>query len=276
MVPPIKNPTRQPNSNRAGKPAATAKAVPSALRHQAQGAGAERPRGRQEVMAAVLDAATALFAARGPASVSVRDIANAAQVNHALVHRHFGSKKAVLRAVLERTATSVASIADRIDDPREGVEQLFAVTAEHENYYRALARAILDGEDPRKLQRDFPTIRGLIELLRSRRQEYRLHSNQPDSVSATDARVVIGATSALTLGWLLFEPFVLAATGLDKYALSQVRARVAQILQVIVDSAGDRLPRETLGRAYSEEPQLARKGSASTRPGAEIRNFGAD
>jgi AcrR family transcriptional regulator len=72
--------------------------------------GVGRPRERQEVMAAVLDAATALFAARSPASVSVRDIANAARVNHALVHRHFGSKK----AVLERPATSVASIADRI------------------------------------------------------------------------------------------------------------------------------------------------------------------
>jgi hypothetical protein len=84
-----------------------------------------------------------------------------------------------------------------------------------------------------------------------------------------------------------FEPFVLAATGRDKYALLQVRACIAQILQVIVDSASDPLQPspggtkstplscETLGRAFSEEPRLARKGSASIRPRAEIRDFGA-
>jgi TetR/AcrR family transcriptional regulator, repressor for neighboring sulfatase len=261
----VKKQARQPNSKRTGKPALTTKATQLALGREAREAQVRRPRGRQEVMAAVLDAATALFAARGPASVSVRDLANAARVNHALVHRHFRSKQAVLRAVLERTATSVASIADRISDPREGVKQLFAVTAEHENYCRALARAILDGEDPRKLQRDFPTIRKMIELLRSRQPDHRIHSNQRDSIFASDARVVIGATSALTLGWLLFEPFVLAATGLDKYALLEVRARIAQILQVIIDSASDRLPRsssykksaplvcERLGRVSPEE-----------------------
>src|SRR5216684_4930528 len=71
---------------------------------------AARPQGREAVMAAVLDAAMTLFAARGPASVSVRDIAAAAGVNHALVHRHFGSKQAVLRAVLERAAHELAAV----------------------------------------------------------------------------------------------------------------------------------------------------------------------
>jgi len=99
--------------------------------------------------------------------------------------------------------------------------------------------------------------------------------------------VVIGATSAFTLGGLLFEPFVLAATGLDKYALLQVRACIAQILQVIVNSASvslqpspggtksTPLSSEAFGRAFSEEPRLARKESASIRPSAKIHDFGA-
>src|SRR4051812_18429016 len=82
-----------------------------------------RPRGREAVMAAVLDAAMTLFAARGPASVSVRDIAAAAGVNHALVHRHFGSKQAVLRAVLERAAYELAAVAAAITDSQDGIAQ---------------------------------------------------------------------------------------------------------------------------------------------------------
>ncbi|HKA54328.1 MAG TPA: helix-turn-helix domain-containing protein, partial [Candidatus Binatia bacterium] len=126
-----------------------------------------RPRGREAVMAAVLDAATTLFAARGPAAVSVRDVAAAAGVNHALVHRHFGSKQAVLRAVLERAAYELAAVAATITETQGGIAQLFAASAERATYWRALARAILDGENPRALQRDFPTVRRMIELLQT-------------------------------------------------------------------------------------------------------------
>src|SRR5581483_8095998 len=130
----------------------------------------QRPHGRDEVMAAVLDAATTLFATRSPASVSVRDIASAAGVNHALVHRHFSSKQEVLRAVLERTVEEIAAIAAEITDARAGIGRLFAASAAHETHWRALARALLDGENPRSLQRDFPTIHRLMALLEPEQQ----------------------------------------------------------------------------------------------------------
>jgi len=66
-------------------------------------------RGRTEVRNALLDAAAALFAARGVAAVSVRDVAAHAGVNHGLVHRHFGSKHALFTAVLDRGAREIAS-----------------------------------------------------------------------------------------------------------------------------------------------------------------------
>ena len=49
--------------------------------------------GRDEVVAAVLEAASELFAARGPAATSIRDIAAKSNVNHGLVFRHLGSKE---------------------------------------------------------------------------------------------------------------------------------------------------------------------------------------
>jgi len=192
-----------------------------------------RPRGREAVMAAVLDAATTLFAARGPASVSVRDIAAAAGVNHALVHRHFGSKQEVLRAVLERAAYEMSAVAAEITDSQTGMAQLFAASAERAPYWRALARTILDGENPRNLQRDFPTIRRMIELLQTEQRQSRKSSEQHRPRSPFDARVVVGTTSALLLGWLVFEPYLLTAIGLDQDDREKVREQVVRMLQVI-------------------------------------------
>ena len=59
-----------------------------------------KPRGREQIRSAVLTATSALVAERGPDGFSVRDIAARAGVNHALVHRHFGTKADVLEQML--------------------------------------------------------------------------------------------------------------------------------------------------------------------------------
>jgi len=185
-------------------------------------------------MEAVLAAATTLFAIRGPASVSVRDIAATAGVNHALVHRHFGSKQEVLRAVLEQAAREMAAVVETLPTVHAGLDALLTASVEREMYWRALARAILDGENPQVLQRDFPTIRQLIALLQKER-----HQAGPDaeahSPSSLDARVVIGTLSALMLGWVVFEPYLLRATGLEKDDRKQIREQVVQMLHMMID-----------------------------------------
>jgi AcrR family transcriptional regulator len=186
-------------------------------------------------MTAVVDAATTLFAARGPASVSIRDIAAAARINHALVHRHFGSKADVLRAVLERAAQEMASIVAEETTLHSRIARLFSASAEYEMYWRALARAILDGENPQDLQREFPTIQHLIAVLRTERRQARPQGPQSPSADVPDARVVVGTLSALTLGWLVFEPYLLAATGLAQHDRHEVRRNIVQMLQKLID-----------------------------------------
>jgi AcrR family transcriptional regulator len=185
-------------------------------------------------MAAVRAAATTLFATHGPASVSVRDIAAAAGVNHALVHRHFGSKQEVLRAVLEQAGHEMAAIVETLPTVHAGLDALLTASVEREMYWRTLARAILDGENPQGLQRDFPTIRQLIALLDKERQQTGPET-EASSPASLDARVVIGTLSALMLGWVVFEPYLLHATGLEKDERQQVRAQVAQMLHRMID-----------------------------------------
>jgi len=79
-------------------------------------ASLKRPFGRDEVVAALLDAANRLFAAAGPADVSLRAIARAAGVNHRLVHRHFGTRDALVDRLLERIAAQWIAEVQSLED----------------------------------------------------------------------------------------------------------------------------------------------------------------
>jgi AcrR family transcriptional regulator len=145
------------------------------------------------VVAAVLAAAAELFAERGPAATSVRDIAARSSVNHGLVYRHFGTKEQLVAAVLDHLSDEVAATAATA----AGADTLDAAVERH---WRVIARAILDGYPVGQLQHQFPYVSMLVE---------RAQPHHPDDVSA---RLAVGNAVALELGWRLFEPFVRAAT----------------------------------------------------------------
>src|SRR5262245_40283565 len=117
-----------------------------------QPARAGAPTGEEQVRAALVDAATELFEASGPAHGSVRQVAQRAGVNHGLVHYYFGSKDALLAAVLDECAAAVADEFARGD----GVTLLTQGDSAVARHTRILAQAILGAEDPAALQHDFP------------------------------------------------------------------------------------------------------------------------
>ena len=70
------------------------------------------PRGDSQVTRRlILAAARDLFARRGVDGVSVREIAAAAGVNHALVHRYFGTKNDMVAEILEGEAEAMSALA---------------------------------------------------------------------------------------------------------------------------------------------------------------------
>lgn len=158
------------------------------------------PHGRAEVEAALIAAGAELFAERGPNAVSVRELAQKARVNPGLVHRYFGSKDGLLGAVLEHLAAEVATTVGTPGDARN-----WAAGGPVDRHWRVLARAILDGHDPATLQDDFPATRRLIEGTRA-----------GSGAEEETARLQIAQVIALNLGWRMFEPFLVAATGLDR------------------------------------------------------------
>jgi TetR/AcrR family transcriptional regulator, repressor for neighboring sulfatase len=158
-------------------------------------------------MAAVLASATDLFAEKGPAATSVRDIATRSGVNHGLVYRHFGAKEELVAAVLDHLSNQVAAAAET--DAGGAV-----LEAAVERHWRVLAWAILDGYPVGRLQRRFPYVSRLID---------RARPHHSDDVSA---RLAAGHAIALELGWRLFEPFVRSATGTRRLSSSQLRESI--------------------------------------------------
>jgi TetR/AcrR family transcriptional regulator, repressor for neighboring sulfatase len=172
-----------------------------------------KPRGKDEVTAALLAAANTLFGERGPDDVSVRDVATRAGVNHALLHRHFGSKDKLLRAVLSDHAIAFRESAG--GDSGDSLGKMFDTLCDRPAFIRVLAHLILAGHDPSEWVLSDGGVARLVELLAS---------NDPPT---TDDRIRAALLSSISLGWLLFEPFLLFAAGAqgeEKRARDAVRA----------------------------------------------------
>lgn len=166
-----------------------------------------RPQGGAAVRAALIAAATELFALHGPASVSVREIAARAQVNHGLVHRHFGSKEALLAAVLAKLARELAEDMQRSPARRRPASRALRATRKQGTYWRILAHTLLEGRQVGEVQREFPVISALVQATRNGQAAGRFDAG-------LDPRALTATGVAFVLGLLMFEPYLLAATGL--------------------------------------------------------------
>ncbi len=183
-------------------------------------------RGPEAVKAALVEAATDLFASQGDASV--RTVAARAGVNHGLVHHYFGGKSGLRAAVLERLA---AGLFAALDVPADGSIRALSraalrVTEQDPRMAKILARALLDGEVPRQLQSSFPIVERLLSA--------------STSAGTLAHKAVIAEGLALTLGSLVFGEWIEAALGLDAQELEAIREQAIERNLDRLDSTGDR------------------------------------
>jgi TetR/AcrR family transcriptional regulator, repressor for neighboring sulfatase len=157
--------------------------------------------------AALLKAAAQLFAEKGAEAVSTREIASKAHVNNGLIHRHFRTKETLLREVLESLSAEMSSSTDRNSGEESAILlRFFHAVREQETYWKLLARTMLDGQPIDCVQKTFPTMERAIELIR----ELQAQGKGPTDA---DPRSVAALVAALAFGWLVFEPWLLAAGG---------------------------------------------------------------
>lgn len=166
------------------------------------------PIGRAEVAAAILAAATELFAERGPAATSIRDIAARSNVNHGLVFRHFGTKENLVGVVLDHLGAGLTDLL-LAEAPSDVIEEAL------DRQMRVMARTVLDGYPAGQLQKRFPNIATLLDWV------------LPLSEDETSARLAVANALALQFGWRLFAPILRSATGIDDLPEAELRQSVS-------------------------------------------------
>jgi len=170
------------------------------------------PRGDSKVTRKrILAAARDLFARRGVDSVSVREIAAAAGVNHALVHRYFGAKTDIVAEILEGEAKAMSAMARPEADTVTSLAALrevfsYVLTGGRTSLLLML-RAEIDGLAPERLLDGAP-LRPL-DLLASWLEQRRPGTGE------TDPRVVAMVLGAALMGLASVQPMLTAGVGLE-------------------------------------------------------------
>ena len=113
-----------------------------------------KPKGRPsgpntgDIRQSILESAEQLFAEKGFAAVSIKEIADTVNVNPAMIHYYFGNKKKLLQQVLERTleplAAAIASMSAADQTPVPEIARLLIRTfTEHPHLPFLVAREVL-------------------------------------------------------------------------------------------------------------------------------------
>lgn len=169
-------------------------------------------RGRDAVMDGLIASARTLFAQKGPSNVSVRDVAAHAGVNHGLVHRHFGSKEGLLKAVMDGFAEKFRAAVEDDQSTEEIARRMHAVLLHESDLLRILGHLLLAGEDPRS----FIAPRGGVGLLVAKAREDA--KSNPVSADGIPPDHAVLAGAALAFGWILFAPFFHEVAGIKRAA----------------------------------------------------------
>ncbi len=175
----------------------------------------EKPVGRDAVMDALIEATSGLILEQG-VTMSVRDIAHRAGVNHGLVHTYFGSKDALVTAAFGRIVDRAAAELD--DDGFPPPDLAFRRGGE---MTRALARVMLDVDgDPYPRHPILPSWRAALDR------------TQPDASDAELDEAVIVATT-LGLGWALFAEHLCEILDVDEVQRDSMEQRVLDLVSEI-------------------------------------------
>ena len=182
---------------------------------------------------AILAAARELFATHGVDGVSVRDIAAAAGVNHALVHRYFGAKGDMVTAILAAEAEALSSMSRPDAEDGESLaalrEVLEHVLTERRTTLLLLLRAEMDGMTPERLLDGAPA-----RPLRLLETWLAAHGSVAAGPEPKALAVVLGAA---IMGLAALQPMLSAGAGLDGEDPDEVRRRCIDVIVGIAAAA---------------------------------------
>lgn len=184
---------------------------------------------------ALVAAAVELFAARGPASVSVREVARRAGVNQSLIYRHIGSKQELVAAAFEQGSAELfpAALAPEGFD----IDTVIHLIHHGAPAPKLIARILVDEVDIAQVRRQFPILRRLLSA----------YGHLPAGGRApgpADPRFAVASVTCMAMGSVIYGRDLLATLGLPDDGSAEVA--IADLCRVLLAA-----PRSTSG---AEDP----------------------
>jgi TetR/AcrR family transcriptional regulator, repressor for neighboring sulfatase len=185
--------------------------------------GAGRPRGRAEVVEALLKAARTLIAERGPASVTLREVADEAGVNFGLLYQYIGTKDQLLQLVYQQATEDHAARLAEVERLDSAIDLL--MQSGDGSLARLIAWAALEGGEGPMIVGPSPAVRRLAELAQSNAEQL----GQP--IDPHEAQVFAALVMSITLGWRLFGGVSAVAASLETADQDQHTTTVRRMLE---------------------------------------------
>lgn len=188
-----------------------------------------RARGSEAVRAALIEAAAEMLGEVGPRSLSVRDLADRAGVNHGQVHHYFGGKRGLLEAAMRHLGE--AHFARVLAQPGDGDYPPPLSLGEDRAFFRALCQSVMDGDLDLVMSVDADDAVSV-----PRRVLRRVRARHPE-LDDRDVRANFAALAAMQLGWVAFEELMFLHAEVAPEDREAFRERVKHAMQRMIDRA---------------------------------------
>jgi AcrR family transcriptional regulator len=176
-----------------------------------------RPRGRIQIQAALISSTLELLETYG-LEVSIRQIAEHADVPHSVIGRYFGSKDELIRSAIDSTMPADRAVADQFESAEQLAGAAFDSIFERPERVRILIQLLQAGMSPREIRSEAPLIDAMVERFTAK------------PVTHADPRVVAATISALSIGWMMTEDWGIDHAGLDTSDRMEIRAQVRDLM----------------------------------------------
>ncbi|MBS9374897.1 TetR/AcrR family transcriptional regulator [Rhodococcus sp. B50] len=178
---------------------------------------------------AILLAAAELFARKGPAKVTLREVAAAADVSYGLIHRFYRTKENLLMAVMELLVSYGGTRLSEEKDAYAAIDNSFGADLDSGQFGRMLMWSIFEGIAPDRL------------IGEARSGGYRAHIDalwknpvEPELRSEFDSSVVAALVGLVASAWEVYEPYLTELADGTWRSPEDVRQQVTELLKLLV------------------------------------------
>ena len=181
---------------------------------------------------AILLAAADLFSRKGPAKVTLREIASAADVSYGLIHRFYRTKENLLVAVMELLVSYGGERLSGEEDAYAAIDHSFGADIDSGQFGRMLMWSIFEGTSPDRLLGGARSGGYLsqIDALWENPVEPQIRAQFDSSVLAS----LIGLVASV---WDLYEPYLTELADNPGRDREDVRQEVTDLLKLLVYAA---------------------------------------